>query len=486
MPVRPQRRVLRAAAALLAGGSVVLVTGAAHAAGGPGLPLSAAGNTASTAVSVALHLPAPGDLQLSLLDQTGSLQHQPGAPDVATSVSTLGGGPLFAAGGPLAAANQTVRADLDHPSAASSPALTVPAQLATVLHAGVPALSVRSARDPLATTGNSSVAELSLGRLADLLPAGSLDALTRALSQLVGTAASPGSGAAAAPANTAQGALGGVLASVDATLKQQSGVDPGTRQALTTLRGTLGALQADLPQVVGALSGASVVDLRGLSTTHSVQQSPAVQQSTVRTTLTSLSLLGGFVSLSGFDNAVTTRAGGVAGSAQTILQPNVARVSVGYRNELSALLGPGGLQLSGLPAALPAPVATALNTLQDRLNALLNVAGVQIQPDAVTANTAAKDGTSATGALSGLRILVAPALPAAPGSSGQPAAPLAAVTVGAIRASSAARQLPAAAPAAPATPLAYTGADLPASGAVATVLVGLGVLAARRRRYPRS
>lgn len=540
-------RAVRLSALALATGTVVATAATgATAAASSSTPTSYAGNTGSSEVSLALTLPgastlagqlgnlpvaspigSDGAISASLLEQTGSLQHDGTGKtaDVATSTSTLVGGTLGAtltslqqqSQGSLVL-NQTVTSSLKHPgTVTSSPALAqitdnLPAQIKALLDLNVPGLSVTTAASPLATSGKSVVAGVDLGKIADAFPAGSLDALTAALNaavtQLQG-ATTTASGSLGSALTTLTGQLGGILGGTPL-----AGLGTTITNDSTDLQTLLTELSNELPGVISNIEDGSIVSLNGLSTTHDVKTVGAQQISTVSNKLASLSILGGLFTVDGFANSLTTQAGGTAGTAKVIAQPNLAKVTAGTNNELSVVLGsissvsgsvaqlyadtaagvPGlsSTQIATLTSLLQ-PVTDGLTTLTDALNSALGAAGVSIKQDAVTQNDVAKDGTSAKAALSGLQIVIDPLsklpIPALAKKGNAAAAatpPLLAISVGALDADSAASVVsPAVAGESDATTgvLAFTGADLPLTAGIATLLIAGSVgLVIRRRR----
>lgn len=547
-------RTVRLSALALATGTLV-ATAATGAGAAPAKPadnplLSYAGNTGSQGVGLSLHLPggstlagalaaapAPissligsdGSISLSLLDQNGSLQHDATGklPDVGTSTSTFAGGSLgslltaLSQGGLVL--NQTITSTLANTQPVhSSPALgvitnQVPAQVSGLLGLQLPGLQVSSAQAPLATSGDSVLAGLDLGKIANALPAGSLAALEATLNTVVTqlqTSLSTANGALATALTAITGPLAGALAGTPL-----AGVGTALTADSASLQTALTQLENELPTIISNIENGSIVSLKGLTTTHSVTQTGGVQTSTVSNKLAEVGILGGLVDLEGFANTLTTQAGTASGVTKVIAQPNLAKVQLGTNNELSVVIGSistvqgtiADIANNTLGVAVPGGLTTALTsltgglaTLSAALNSALSAAGVKIEQDAVTKNVVSADGTSASGALSGLQIIVDPlaslpigALPLAQKGSGltapqatAPAPPLLDINVGALAADSSvaaitpARTVASPAPTAPGmTQLPYTGADLPLTGAVAvTLIAGGAALVLRRRR----
>jgi hypothetical protein len=549
MSLTTGRTVRLSALALATGTLVATVATSAGAAPNhlttPPKDLTYAGNTGSSVVSLKLNVPAGvqlssllgtvtgavdlpnpissgGEISLSLLNQTGSLEHDAtgATADLATSVSQFAGGTLGELLTKLQSTlqnslilNQTVTANLKTLSDTSSPllgslnGLTQVASLPDVLQTKLPKLTVSSTTGTLGTAGQSVIAGVQLGNLADLLPAGTLDSIESTLNGIVGTAASTGSSTTSTLLTTLQN----TVTTITSELNSASGgvtapLSSAVTTALTNLKASLTSLINELPTIVSSIEDGSIVSLNGLTTTHSVTTVGSQQVSTVSNKLEGLSLLGGFVTLDGFSNSLTTKAGGTAGTAQVVAQPNLVKATVGLNNELSAILGPGGLTLDGtVPAildgvpglsSLVSTLNTTFGTLQTDLNSILDVAGVQILADQVNKSetSVAADGSSAKGALSGLQVIVNPldgaltnAL-AQKGSAVSAADPLLDISIGALTANSAAavvtpaRTVVATTPTTPVKRLPYTGADLPLTGGIAALLVAGGAAIVIRRR----
>lgn len=486
------------AAAVTAAAATGAAAGSTAAGSAP--PLSYQGSAASDGLLLLLtppsqiaslpSLPLPGadlskGLSLGLVHAEGALSHDATgrSADVASSKASFGTGVLFTSLLDRLGLNTSVLADLAHPGTHTAPGLAagqIPArQNVTVARTQLPSLTATALPTPLSTTINNTGVGLTAAKLSDLIPASQLQPLITMVSQQL---------------------TGG-----SATLSQQVGSILGQLPAGTPadkLRAALSSLQAQLTALDGVVNGSlanlengALIDISGLQSDHSLQRVGQQEVSTVHAHLAKLSLLGGLITLDGFDNRLTTYAGGTAGSAKVVPQPNAAVVKIG--NVLSAVIGPNGLKVdtSALNAvlttlgagAVPPGLAQALTqldaglaTLNAGLNGLLNVAGISITQDKVAAQKVAADGSAASAALSGLEIRVAQ-----PGGQ----APLLDVLIGRLQAASGARPAAAAGPAVLAAPapttgtLAYTGAQFPLTGTIALLAIGLGVavLAGRRR-----
>jgi hypothetical protein len=529
-------RTARLVALAVATGTIVVAasSGAVAASKGPqtATPLSYAGDTGSSGLALALTLPlasalsaplagAPGlgglinsdgTISLSLLNETGSLQHDgtgKSAP-IATSQGVFAGGTLGTvltnlSQPPNLVLNQTVISTLAHPNGTSAGVVGALASLSpplsTLLDLKLPGITETSAAAPMSTDGTSVIAGLDLGNIGEALPAGTLTTLTAALTNAV------------TQLNSVIGPINAVLATLGGPVKGTPLA--GLAAALTSLSGELSGLTTEINAAINSIASGSIVSLKTLTTTHSLQTVGDEEISTVSNKLAGLSILGGLVTLAGFSNSLTTEAGGTAGTAKVIAQPNLATATAGTNNELQIALGAvssvqgtiadivndatGTLALSTALETL----TSGLSTLTDTLNTALGVAGISIKQDAVLTDQSASNGSSATGSLTGLEIVVNPLNGLLPTGSSLPLAttdnaaapaaatpPLLTLDIGALDASSAAAIVTptvAATPTAPTAPvkrLAFTGADLPLTAGIASLLVLGGAYAARRRRRP--
>jgi hypothetical protein len=535
MTTRVGRTVRLSALALATGTVVVAATTGANASTSASTSVSYAGTTGSSNVSLNLTLPLTSDLaptlgtffttagltnpfgsdgtiSLSLLNETGALQHDAtGAiSPIATSTGAVAGGTLgslitsLQADLPIAI-NQTVTASLANPGThTSSQALgevtnELPATVQGLIGLSLPGVSESTVRSPQVTSGTSSIANVDLAKIADALPAGTLAPLESALSTVLTEETSL--------FGTATGDLGPALQAQVKMLPSPLNTELSTAIADGTTLAT--ELNSEIPAALTALEDGSVVSLDGLTTTHSTTTSGTTEISTVTNKLAGLSILGGLVKLDGFSNSLTTEAGGTAGTAKVIAQPNLVTASAGTSNELSAAVGQA-VVLEGtiadllnaatgdLASTVLGELSTGLKTLTSTLNSTLAVAGIQIEPDAVLKNVVAKDGTAAQAALSGLQIIVNPlaGLPTSTSlartSTAKAAAattpPLLDINIGALSATSAAGVVTptttttTATPTTPVKRLAFTGADLPLTAGIASLLVIGGAYTARRRR----
>jgi hypothetical protein len=429
-------------------------------------------------------LPKLGNIDLSkpitanLIHTEGQLLRNQisGVADAASSNSRLGAGTLFDNGGLLAPVNRIATATLAKPGTygPSDPGL---AQSVGPISIAIPTLKASAIRNLLSTSGKGQLAGLQVANLAGLLPAGALDALNAALAKVIGD--TNGNGGAT---GTIVGTVNTLLGKIDAALKDTP-VGSITHKTLTTLMNQLKELQKALPKLIATLENGSVVDLKALDSVHSIAASKAnAVTSKAGVSLAHLSVLGGFVTLDGFDNSAVATANGKANGAHAVVNRNLAKVHIGSPVGLDLVLGPNGLAGNLLGSKLPAAVVGLVNTLIKSVEKVLALAGVKIA--AASYNTTYNSDRSAVSvAGSGLQVLVN--LPTERNNENVKKA-LVGVTVGAYNAT-AGNFIEAKTPdnprvVTPTTPrdLPHTGANLPVTAGAALVFL-IGAALVRRR-----
>jgi hypothetical protein len=372
------------------------------------------GKAQTDVVQVSLNLPAATPLvselpklanldlskpiTLNLIHTIGELSRNQikGLHDAGQSTAALGSGTLFDKGGLLAPINRAVTASISRPGS-FHPAQSVVNFAEGPLSVTVPTLTASAKRNLLGTGGLGRLAGLDLGKLTDLLPAGSLDALNAALGKLVTDPNSP---------------TGTVTDTVDQLLGQIKDVldkTPAgtlTHKVLSDLQKQIKGLQKELPKLVASLENGSIVDLKALTSLHNITTTAHnAVSSKAGVSLAHLSLLGGFVTLDGFDNSAKVTANGLAHGAHAVVNPNLAKVHIGAPVGLDLVLGPNGLAANLLGSKLPASITKLVNTLVKQIQNVLATAGVRIAPASYnTTYNADHSAVAVTG--SGLEILV--------------------------------------------------------------------------------
>lgn len=534
-PVR-SRTVRLTALALATGTLVAAGATAASADDAAAAPTSYQGSTSSNAISLSVlngvpGLPAipgvdtsHGLVSLQLLDAASNLLHDgTGAkPDAASSTVTLLGGTLasLAASGGFSAQIPTASSSLAKPGpnkASGALGLPDPLNAGPLASISVPDMTATSTANPLATSSSATGLDLSALKLSDVVPASALAQFSSGFQTLLSQVT----------------AVQGVISQLNAV--------PGAGTLVSGLNSSLTAIQSAAQAAYAQITGGALATVNGLVSNSSIALQGSQEVSTAHVELGSISLLGGFASVTGFNNTVTAKAGGTPGSASFIPTVNnggigalhVAGATAGIDGSgLEADAGPLESLLTSVPgaSAFAPQLSAAVTALQSglaQLNAGL-MGLVTVTADTPSNVKVTSDGTSASGQIDGLALAVnlptmsgAPSLPsfsAVPSgsqlSSDAPGLQSAINTLNGLVGSHASRAAtPAAAPAATqvlglsigsATAaaganaaaaavagestgvLAYTGADLPLAAGIATLLVGAGVAMVARRRRTRS
>lgn len=329
------------------------------------------------------------------------------------------------------------------------------------------------------------------------------DLIGKSSSQLVGLTlvptGIPGATAVTAPltstvsqaVSTVNGTVGTLTTAVNGAVNQLNSAAQGAATpAVTAVQSVESGLTSALSSVQTTLANLSaapaLVTLTGVTQAHDMTRAGNAISAASSASIADLNVLGGLVSLQGLQSAVTATAGGTPGSAavnfpaQPVLHLSVAN------GALSFLVDATGIHLQGALSAIPSSLQNTVNGALGDLNGLLDtVAGVHVTYGKGTSSVS-PDGTAATGAVSATTLTVDPAVLHTAGliPAGQPFMTVSFVPV---NASVADRLVPAAVTPAvvittPVHRLAYTGAELPLTAAVASALVGAAAVLRRRRR----
>lgn len=538
MSLARTRAVRLSALALATGTLVATATTGAFAAGSGSAPTSYQGSTVSNAISLSLLKGAPGlssipgidtsqgVVSAQLLNGTSTLVHDGTGtrPDSANSTITLLGGTLASLAAASGSSNPipTASSSLTNPGPnkaggpLGAPASNTLGPLGTITAPGFTATSTKS---PLSTSTSAAGLDLSTLKLSDVVPASVLSQFTTGYQALLTQV--------------------GTLQSAISTLGGATSTIPGIGTAVASLSSALTTIQQQAQAAYNQITGGALATVNGLVSDSSINTVGSQAVSTAHVELGSLNLLGGFASVTGFNNTVTAKAGGTAGSASftpTVNNGGVGALTVaGAGGSLSGAglstdLGPLTTLLATLPgtSAFASGLSSAVTALQSglaQLNAGL-MGLVTITADTPSNVSVATDGTSASGQIDGLGLAInlpnlsglpsLPTLPSLPAplstipglstiistlsglgipglgslSARAAAAPtqVLALSVGSASATAGAlAQAPNVAgetnAATPTGTLAFTGADLPLTAGIATLLVAGSVgLVIRRRR----
>ncbi len=325
----------------------------------------------------------------------------------------------------------------------------------------------------LVSSSHSAVANV------DLSVPGLADALAPIIAQLTGTL------------GTAVGTVGSTTAPVVSTVTTATDALAGTlktaglpvdvsttiTQVSNTLTNTLATLQA-LPTTLA--NTGSLVHIAKLNSDRLITRNGDAVTATSSNELSDVDLLGGLVTVKALTSSATATAAGVAGKASAPV-PSSQVVHVTIKGVADLFLDKTGIHLGDtLGGAVPPAVTGAVNTALTQLQSAVSLLGISVQ-DGVGTSTVAKDGRSAEAHASGaaieinpLKALDAKALPLLRLSMVNSNALVAAtpVTLQSVTRPAVVKSEP---------NLPRTGANLPLTGAIATGLVGLAMVARRRR-----
>lgn len=444
----------------------LLVAATAVPAGAAEVPAFYGGTTTANVVKLVLTLPGQEPLGVGLISANGSSLFDPkglsAQPQSSHAFAGLASGTLVEGTGPLSPLNRSVVATLEKPSPDASNFLALP---------GNPLGLAGSAGDLTAKVTGGSGSNASAASLATV----SLGSLTSLLANLPAEVTKPVQAGIADGSTQISDGLKQVLDALTPVTGPAGAGDPtGTLQGVID---TVNGVVANLPASIAQVQNKPIVSLGALRSAQSITQTGDGVKATATTKLASLNLLGGFVTLDGFENTATAFANGVAGGATAVPQPAVAKVVVA--NDLAVLgLDVKGVRaqvgsIQGVPAEVVAAVNTALDAVEAGLKQVFDATGVSITQSAGT-NKVSPDGREATAAASGLLINLAPG-----------GTQLLSLEIGAASATALAQQpvvppvVPPVEP--PVTPnLPKTGAELPLTGGAALLLLA-GAVAVRRR-----
>ncbi len=271
-----------------------------------------------------------------------------------------------------------------------------------------------------------------------------------------------------------------VAATVTDTLNTLSSQLPGAaapvaqviNQVSATLTNTLTTLQA-LPTTLAGTG--SLVHVAKLNSDRAITRNGDAVTAVSSNALTDVELLGGLVTVEGLTSTATATAAGVKGSASAPT-PSSQVVHVKVKGVADLVLDKTGIHLTDtLGNLVPAAVTDGVNGALAQLQGAIALLGIRVQDGLGTSKVAA-DGRSAEAHASGAAVEINPLKAAAPlvrlsmvNSNALVAATPVDLPVRVVTPPSAVTSLP------------RTGANLPLTGAIATGLVGLAMVARRRR-----
>jgi hypothetical protein len=280
---------------------------------------------------------------------------------------------------------------------------------------------------------------------------------------------------------TVTGVLNTAIATLNDAVPQAAPANDPLKQTVAQVTTALDTLLSAIQTQIGGLdANASLVDLGVMKSTQTISRVGSQVTSNVKNSLAGVSLLGGLVSVDALASEAQASAGGKPGTASVLHNPGVLNVKVA--DALTLKIGKdielGGTLGNTLPADLKKTVndtlATVLGLLRDQL-------GLDFQPGSSVESVSA-DGTKALTTVNAAKLILSPPALAALLPAGEKLLTLemvgaqAAVGSKVIKVNTATVTPPAAAASLP-----RTGANLPLTGVIATGLLGLALVARRRR-----
>jgi len=214
---------------------------------------------------------------------------------------------------------------------------------------------------------------------------------------------------------TVQAPAGEVTASVDSAigvLNRAAGQnvvsDSTASAAVDTLTQTLTGLQ-NLAAGVAAADD-SLVSIKQLTSDQNVVRTGGLVSASSTNALTNISLLGGLVTVDALKSGVTSSVDTVAKKANVTYLPESDQiVRVRIAGVLDLVLDATGIRLDGLPTALPVGTVTnAVNAAVAQILAATKLLGIQVASGKNAVPTIAADGSGASGSASGAGITINP------------------------------------------------------------------------------
>lgn len=493
-------RVGRFTALALATGTLLAAGTTAHAATTTAVrPLQVVGSSSGSVLRLEINLPAavpllPGLTSRHLVQEIAVTD---GTADTSSSVATLGSHAALGEGfltdllkaAPVDAFPET-NASLSKPH--DSKAL-VDQKAAGATIGAIQSLSEVAPKVGSTTTGmlahsHSDVANVKLDMGASLL-----SLLTPALApvtDVVGTVAAPVTSTVTTTVGNTLDTLNNTLASTPAS---DTVVTEQLTQATDTIKNTLAGLQ-NLPTVLANLTSTdtSLVNVQKLTSDHALNRVGGVVTATATNALSNVSLLGGLITINALQSGVAAHTSGTAGSADaTSLFPASGQiVKVSVKGVADLILDKTGVHLAGLPDTLPVGTVTdAVNGAVTQLLSTASLLGISTPTDGGFTKTFNADKSGVTASASGAGLIISPDALTSTDASGKkvpflrmdfvtsnaavnarPITLAKTVVTRSVKVNDLPRDLP------------HTGANLPVTGAVATGLLGLGLLARRRRQ----
>jgi hypothetical protein len=483
-------RVGRLTALALATGTIVAAsTGVAGATVEP-RQVSATGTGSALKITINLPDAAAAVLGTSVIEQTISLTDGKvstvGLP-AAETTAVLGKGTVPVVSNLLSQATLAKLGGKLEDTRNDVPAINAAGITATILP-----LSSKVADPSKVTSGVLAKSSSAVAHVGIAAPLAAVNALTAPVTAVLDTALNTANSTAGTATGAVATTLNSTIDSLNAATKDTAAA-PLTAPVQAAVNNAVATLNSTLTGLTSTLSGLSatteLLTLDSITSDQVISRSGSAVTSNVANTVKNISVLGGLVKVAAITSDATATAGGAAGTAKAATNAPVFKVDIA-NGALTALLDQNGLNVGGtVGSALPADLQSQVNGALNTVNGLLNeVAGVDVAIGEGKTQTA-PDGTSAAAAVAATVLTVDPPVLhgiVAGQSTGVALLPAAKkfLTLELVSANAAvANRLvpaPAAPPAAPKA-LPRTGASLPLTGMVATLLLGVALVVRRRR-----
>jgi hypothetical protein len=187
------------------------------------------------------------------------------------------------------------------------------------------------------------------------------------------------------------------------TLNGIVGTTPVVGTAVTTIQDTVNTILAKVNNLVNNLGTTPLVNISVHNTSQSVKPSADGVLSTSTLGLVNVNVLGGLLSIDGFNSSASAFANGKAGDARATSSAVKPLIKINAADALCAQLSVNGISLCntdnlGLPAAVTKQLNTLLGTLSSELNAITSkiLGNVPLISETAGSHHVAANGKTAT------------------------------------------------------------------------------------------
>ena len=333
--------------------------------------------------------------------------------------------------------------------------------------------------DGVLSHSTSTVAALKLNALTLPALAAGVQPAVDALTNVVGTAQQT--------TNTATATVTGVLKTATdqldaATQNASAPVSTQVQAAVAQTKDALNQLLSAIQTQVGGLdANTKLIDLGVMTSDQTISRAGHQVTSTVSNQLAGLSLLGGLVTVDALKSEASATAGGTPGTSAVTHVPGVLTVHIAdlLTLKIGKTIELGGTIGNTLPADLKKTVNDTLATVLDLLRTQL---GLDFQPGAFVENIS-PDGSSAATTVNAAKLILSPPALASLLPAGEKLITVEMVGAQAAVGAQVIKTSPHNSTPAAITvhSLPRTGASLPLTGGIAAGLIGLAMVARRRR-----